>query len=45
MQNLIEKVKETIIKFGNIISGQDKNWDGKVDIKDHKDTNEEKSKK
>tara|TARA_B100002019_G_C21154326_1_gene539895 strand:- start:670 stop:822 length:153 start_codon:yes stop_codon:yes gene_type:complete len=44
MQNLIEKVKETIIKFGNIISGKDKNWDGKVDIKDHMIEAEEKAK-
>ena len=31
---MLNKIKNWLKKFWNILIGKDKNWDGKVDIKD-----------
>lgn len=42
---MIEYIKAKLNVLFNIISGKDKNWDGKVDIKDKFIEAENKSKK
>ena len=41
---MIEWLKIKWTQFVNIVSGKDKNWDGKVDIKDKMIEAEEKAK-
>ena len=31
---MLNKIKDWLKKFSDILIGKDKNWDGKVDIKD-----------
>lgn len=42
---MVEKIKKTALKVWNIVSGKDKNFDGKVDIHDAMIAAEEKAKK
>tara|TARA_R100000231_G_scaffold124905_1_gene95228 strand:+ start:321 stop:449 length:129 start_codon:yes stop_codon:yes gene_type:complete len=41
---MVEWLKTKWLQFCNIVSGQDKNWDGQVDIKDKMIEAEQKAK-
>jgi hypothetical protein len=43
-KNMVEWIKIKWTQFCAVVSGQDKNWDGKVDIKDKMMEAEEKAK-
>lgn len=42
---MVNKIKETALKVWNIVSGKDKNLDGKVDIHDAMIAAQQKAKK
>lgn len=42
---MVKKIKETALKVWNIVSGKDKNLDGKVDIHDAMIAAKQKAKK